>query len=118
VDAAIWGFVGVLVGAAAAVVGQWLINRHESRLDSDRRDDDRRIERERFERKQLLAVQDATKALLTWWSIGDLSDLGQRETFTLFMHASRLADDRLIGMAQELMQAISGRQTRKRLTSS
>lgn len=63
-DAAVWGFIGVIVGSVLTLVGQWLNNRHESSLDSAKRRDDRRIERDRFERTALVDMQAAAQAAL------------------------------------------------------
>lgn len=63
-DAAVWGFIGVVAGGALTLVGQWLRNRSDASIDSAKRDDDRQIERERAERETLSGLQDATSQML------------------------------------------------------
>lgn len=61
-DAATWGFVGVIVGGvitAVATVGvQWLRGTQDSKLDSLKRDDDRKVESDRVQRATLLELQE------------------------------------------------------------
>jgi uncharacterized glyoxalase superfamily protein PhnB len=67
VDAAVWGFVGVVIGG---IVAGYFGNRSErirheaeARLDRDRRQDDRRLALEKFQREALVALQDAANDL-------------------------------------------------------
>jgi hypothetical protein len=61
-DAAAWGFVGVVVGGLltgiVSIAAEWLRGKHESNLDSAKRTDDRRLAREAFQRENLLAIQE------------------------------------------------------------
>jgi hypothetical protein len=58
---AVWGFVGVLVGAAIAglvTIGAEIIRgRNEARLDSAKRQDDRALKREDLQRQNLIDLQ-------------------------------------------------------------
>ena len=67
-DAAVWGFIGVVVGGAIAGLvslgAEVIRTNREAMLDSTRRQDDRQIERERFERATLIGMQDAAHAAL------------------------------------------------------
>ncbi len=80
VDAAVWGFVGVVIGGL--ITGLVSIRLEGIRadkaaaLDSAKRQDDRRLGRDNFQRETLLDLQDAANAL-------------QRALFLIHMHDVR-----------------------------
>lgn len=63
-EAAVWGFIGTVVGALASLGGTWLTNRNASSLHAEalkiERDDKFRI----FQRDTLIALQDAVHDLM------------------------------------------------------
>jgi len=67
-DAATWGFIGVVVGGVitgVVTIGVEALRLWQgNRADSGRRKDDRRIERERFQRETLVALQPAIHGYL------------------------------------------------------
>ena len=62
-DAAVWGFIGVVVGGIVtglATIGvEWVRSNHESTLDRDKRVDNRRLALEEFQRNTLVELQRA-----------------------------------------------------------
>jgi len=66
-DAAVWGFIGVIIGGvitgSITVVAEILRIRGEASLDGAKRKDDRQLGRDNFQREQLLALQDAVNDL-------------------------------------------------------
>jgi hypothetical protein len=58
VDAALWGFLGALVGAGTSIATTWVSNRHEATRQRQA-DSLERVERARaFQRDNLLELQD------------------------------------------------------------
>jgi hypothetical protein len=61
-DAALWGFIGVVVGSiitgVVTIGGELLRGRNDYLLDSKKRQSDRRIESDRIQRETLLELQD------------------------------------------------------------
>jgi hypothetical protein len=62
-DAAVWGFVGVVVGGVitgfVSVAAEWIRSSKEAALDGAKRQDDRRLSLDHFQRETLLELQDA-----------------------------------------------------------
>ena len=81
-DAAAWGFVGVVIGGVitggVAIAAEWLRGRHESILDSSKRGDDRRLAREAFQRENLLDLQ---RLLAVWMRAEGKFMLSDQRTF-------------------------------------
>lgn len=73
-DAALWGFIGTLIGALASLGGTWLTSRHASSLHATtlgiERDEKFRI----FQRDTLIALQDALHDLLRFVARGHIED--------------------------------------------
>jgi hypothetical protein len=65
-DAAVWGFIGVVTGGLitgiVTVISERMRADKEAALDSAKRQDDRRIGSDAFQRQTLLALQEALVA--------------------------------------------------------
>jgi hypothetical protein len=58
-DAAAWGLVGTLVGAAASIGTSWIANTFSFRMHSDKQQEERREKAKEFQRTTLLDLQEA-----------------------------------------------------------
>lgn len=58
-DAATWGFIGTIVGAAASIATVWISNAHAASLQRSASERERDERRRAFQRETLLNLQDA-----------------------------------------------------------
>jgi hypothetical protein len=69
VDAAVWGFIGVVIGAGVtgllALAAEHVRAGREERLDRLKHQDNRRLDRDRFQQKTLIDLQEAIKELIS-----------------------------------------------------
>lgn len=121
-DAAVWGFVGVIIGG---LITGYFTNRaeqiradKEAQLDGAKRRDDRRIERDRFQRETLLALQEAITQLIAVQiefhvrheggpSRSDLPERYRAATAAVIALRSRIADDTIRTSVVDFLAAAS-----------
>lgn len=82
-EAAVWGFIGTLVGALASLGGTWLTNHNARTLHAEALKLERDEKSRTFQRDTLIALQDAMHDLLRLIARGHHEDaLAFRETGT------------------------------------
>ena len=131
-DAAIWGFIGVLAGALitgiVTIRAEQIRADKDAALDSAKRQDDRRLGRDNFQRETLLRLQDAINAVARSsvqihhhevtakgssgvWRGGllppDIDAAAQQASLLLSTLRSRVADHDLRSMADQLLATSS-----------
>ncbi len=80
-EAAVWGFIGTLVGALASLGGTWLTNQNARILHAEALKLEREEKARAFQRDTLIALQDAVHDLLRLIARGHHEDtLAFRET--------------------------------------
>jgi hypothetical protein len=131
VNAAAWGFLGLVIGA---FVAGWYTIRAErlraervAELDKEQRLDNRRLDRDQFQRKTLLALQEAANDLSRATTLVHLHDVDAFESTKKWRHAvvaegvaaaaaldarravstlkSNVADKRVRDLAAQLLEA-------------
>jgi len=92
-DAAIWGFIGVLVGGAVAIAAEYMRGRAAASLDAAKRRDDRQIGKDAFQRETLLALQEALVAFQRAVALVHIADMRTlKERGGLFLLPEGLSD--------------------------
>ena len=74
-EAAAWGLIGTLVGAAASIITTYLTNQNAAQLQADARETERVERAKAFQRETLLELQDAFHDAIRVIAVAHLADV-------------------------------------------